>query len=631
MRLRTLAVALVLLIGIMAFPQLALAAEPERADEVAAESQGQAAGLLNIVLELTFDENGEWVADVSIESPGMKPIPGLPNFIAGNLRFEDQSYASLKTLFGLFGMDMDIPKADPAQVQGAVDAGLASIAIKKTFLEDGVQEICLYANDRLLLAVEASNPVLVEALGALGAGGMEGWLLPLLTESESTVVLHFPTEDAAVVTLEDGLEPSEGPHANMLSLGATVAESDGTLQFVSVAGFSVDEVQGLVGGMGMPLTLPSIPLTILSDYNVEQLTISAGQDGLLVDAGDGRWIRLGWDVDSRAAAVEMLPAVGEFLYWDFGDVPKYLAQAEPWIADTGIELNLYVSGTPQEGTPQLSINEPIVVELADDGGVIVEGYDLGAMGVTVDLDPIKPYIDALPLAVSWDGEDMQLRLSVDGAEMPYFAVNPETLPRVAGLFLSESVPMEKVTAILGDAQLNVAVGLEGTVEKTRLDYEAAGAQPAKVVVIPRLVIDQEGRFGVGDPPMRISTILDGLGIDTDQVQAMARLYALGYGDDLNVIGITLDPAAIQLTVDSEVALAIRWDKAMRQDLLGIVERYYPIPDIPFIENLFPQWKSTVIDAAVGTGWGTWGLEVAIVDELPASPIESTLEAFGLLR
>ncbi len=632
MRLRTLAVVLIVLIGIMVFPQLALAAEPEPSSEVAAEAQGEPREPFNIVLEVDFEENGEWIASVGIESPGMMPFPGLPNFIAGNLRLEDQSYASLNTLFALFGMEMELPKANPEQVQNAVDAGLESIAITKAFLEDGTQELRLYANDELLVVAEASDPLMAEALATLGVGDMEEWLLPLLTGSEATVIFRFPAEGKAEVTLADDLEPSEGAEKNVVSLGATVAQDEGSLVPISVAGFSIEEVRDLAEDMGIEFTLPSIPTTVLADYDIEQLAISAGQDGLLVDAGDGRWGRLGWDADSRAAAVEMLPAVGKFLYWDFGDVPKYLAEAEPWIADTSVELILHVSDTSQEGVPTLSIGKPIVVELADDGGVMVAGYDLGAMGVAVDMDAIEPYLDALPLAAVWDGENMQFRFSVAGAPMPYVAVNPETLPSVAGLFLSDSVPMEKITDILEEAHLEVAVGLEGDVERTSLDYEAADSEPAKLFIVPTLAIDREGNFGIGgDSPMRVSTILAGLGVDIDEVQDMVRLYALGYGDDLDVIGITVDPARLELAVDRETALEIMWDEELRGNLLGVVEGYYPIPDIPFIGNIFPDWKTTLINAAVGTGWGQWGLELEIVDEVPASGLERTLQGFGLLR
>jgi hypothetical protein len=150
--------------------------------------------------------------------------------------------------------------------------------------------------------------------------------------------------------------------------------------------------------------------------------------------------------------------------------------------------------------------------------------------------------------------------------------------------------------------------------------------------VPTLAIDREGNFGIGgDSPMRVSTILAGLGVDIDEVQDMVRLYALGYGDDLDVIGITVDPARLELAVDRETALEIMWDEELRGNLLGVVEGYYPIPDIPFIGNIFPDWKTTLINAAVGTGWGQWGLELEIVDEVPASGLERTLQGFGLLR
>ena len=112
MRTRWLAVVLLVLIGLMVFPQLAFAAEPE--PSVDAEPAGEPRGLFKIVLDVTFDENGEWVAAASIESPGMKPIPGLPNFIAGNLRLEDQSYESLTTL-SMFLKEIRIPSLAIAQ------------------------------------------------------------------------------------------------------------------------------------------------------------------------------------------------------------------------------------------------------------------------------------------------------------------------------------------------------------------------------------------------------------------------------------------------------------------------------------------------------------------------------------
>ena len=403
------------------------------------------------------------------------------------------------------------------------------------------------------------------------------------------------------------------------------------LSVVSAMGFSADEIEALAGVLGMQVALPSIPTTMLADLNVEQLAISAGQDGLHVDAGDGRWVKLGWDADSRAAAVELLPAIGQFLYWDFGDVPAYMVMAEKWIAVTGVELNLYVADAPQESTPTLSMNEPILVEVDGDGGVIADGIDLGPMGVAIDTAMIEPYLDFLPVAVRWDGEASELHLSAGGAMMPLISINPDTLPKFAGLFLSDAVPMEKITAILGDADLEVAVGTEGNVPKPSLDYEVEDTSEKLVYAVPRLVIDEEGNFGLGDPPMRVSSMLEGLGVDISQVTEMARLYALGYGDDIDQLTVTVDPDAIGLSIDKVTAAKILWDEDLRDNLLAIIETYYPIPDIPLIESVFPDWKEDAINAAVGAGWGVWGVEIAIVDEIPASDLETTLQAFGILR
>ena len=229
MRARWLAVVLVVSVGLLVFPQIAFAEGPKDPVEVAADSSEGLGGPFSIAVELQLDESGAWVADVAIESPGLKPFAGLANSISGNIKLEDQSYESLTAVLALFGMDVALPKADPIQVQRAVDAGLESLAITKTHHDDGVEELRLYANDRLLLTLEAAGPVLEEALAQIGVGEMADLLLPFITEGESTIVVRFPAPKAVEVALQDELELAEGPHKNVISLGATVADNgDGT-------------------------------------------------------------------------------------------------------------------------------------------------------------------------------------------------------------------------------------------------------------------------------------------------------------------------------------------------------------------------------------------------------------------
>ena len=160
MRAKWVATILVVLIALLAFPQLAFAEEADDPE-----------GPLALEVTLVFDDEGEWVADLGIATSGLKPFPGLDNSITGNIRLENQSYESLGMILAMLGMEVDLPKATAEQMQTAADAGLQSIAMTKSALPDGVQEIRIYANDALILVVEASDPLLQQALGSADVKG----------------------------------------------------------------------------------------------------------------------------------------------------------------------------------------------------------------------------------------------------------------------------------------------------------------------------------------------------------------------------------------------------------------------------------------------------------------------------
>jgi hypothetical protein len=286
---------------------------------------------------------------------------------------------------------------------------------------------------------------------------------------------------------------------------------------------------------------------------------------------------------------------------------------ETVIGTTQLEINVYDAAEPAEGMPSFSFQEPLVVEVSQDDLVSIKGIPVGMMNVAM----LQPY---MPIGLALNGADREVLISVNGTPMPYLYLAENGLPAVADTFLIEAIPWEKVEDMVENMELTLVLATdEAMASDINVDYSAATMAMPTMQFLPQVAVDAQGHVGVGVPPLRISSFIEAFGYPVEQV---IWPYVMAYGDEGRTISLVVNSNAINVAISNITVGGIRWDNELRANVVDLV----PTPALPFgLPERFPDWKSQLAEMMVQA---QWGVEIAVVDEVPPSGFEPYLEDIG---
>ena len=586
-----------------------------------------------LTIELAFEEDGEWVANATLEGLKLQPVADFNTSIeVGQLQLKELTPASLKAAMDKWlGLEVDIPALSPEEVKLMMDHGVQYLAVRKSLIGDS-QEVSLYENGKVLFTLQVSDEAIDAALAQLGLADFSDLITVATNMDEATVILRFPaTGKELPVSFEDVVEPASSPPTNLIEAGATVHSTETKTEIVSVAGVTAEELNKALRQMGARPLADLVPLP-LTDLNVKQVDVTLGRNGLEVNDHNGRWAKLLWDRESRGAAYEFLPVIDDFVDLELGGLdpsvrslienPDVQSSVESWVGDTEIRFSTYVGEEPQESPPKVHIAQPLIAELDEKDNLIVGGVDIGAIQ---NADLLR---SLLPIAAKWDGTRRELRATINGDKpIPYLFFGENALPKI-GPLLSKGLPWGETEKILENTDLTAVLAARGeTPSSVQLDYAAKSVPSPALRLVPRIVVDREGHIGLGEPPTRISGLLEAVGVPISKtIEPYVKAYAAG----ANLIGIRVNPNAITFEINAEPVAGIRWDSELRRNLIeAIPDEIIPLPSLPFgLQALIPKdWKSLLVENLVQMEWGS---EIAVTEEIPESFWDPLLSRLGQL-
>ena len=560
-----------------------------------------------VSVEFVFDESGAWMASATLEGVQLKQMGATIEL--DKLELKDQSPESLKEMLAQLGMALDIPEMDSKLIAAMVDQGIGLVAIREMSSED-YHELGVYVNNQLLMTVQASAGVVSTAMDQLGVDQATGEMVTnLLKMGELRVALRFPGGDE-MASFADVLDTVAGAPANKITVGATLSRMPTRTNIVSLAGVTAEEINGLLNTMSPGLMMPNLATTFLSDFNIEQIDAALGANGLEVMDSSGRWVKVLCDEDSREAVYGLLPVLGDLFGMALPLDATTQSMVEKVLTTTELDVTVYDASEAQEGLPELSFGKPFMVEISDEGILNVEGLPLGMM----DAGALAA---VMPLDIMINGASRDTRISVNGTAMPYLFLEEGWASTVGPIFFMEGIPWAKVEALAENLQIELVVTTEGKAPVAgSLDYAASGAARPFWRLVPKVAVDSKGHVGIGDPPLRISSILEAFGVSIEET---VWPYVMAYGDKGRTLSVVVGPSAIAVGVNNQTVGGLRWDVDLRANVVGM----FPLPSLPFgLEGAFPEWKSQLTELLVQA---EWGVEIGVVDEVPPSGFEPYLE------
>ena len=563
-----------------------------------------------LAIELVFDETGAWTANATLEGVELKQFGAKIEL--DKLELKDQSPDSLKATFSQMGMALDIPEMDPKQIAVMADRGIGVVAIREMSYDD-YHELGVYVNNQLLIALQASPGVVTTAIDMLGVDKATGEMVTnLLKMGEVTVVLRFPT-GAASASFDDVLDVVSAAPDNMIAVGATLSRMPTQTNIVSLVGVSSAEINDMLDTMSPGLMMPNLATTFLTDFDIEQIGASFGPSGLEVIDSNGRWAKLLWDQGSREAMYGLLPVLGDLFGMALPLDATTQSIIEKVLTTTGLDVTVYDAAEPQEGLPTFAFGKPFVVNIGGDGILSVEGMPVGMM----DAGALEAFA---PIAVKLDGARREARISINDTPMPYLFLEEGGLATVASIVFIEGIPWDKVEDLVGNVQLELVVTTDGEMPAAAaLDYAAGTVAKPFWRLVPKVAVDPQGHIGVGEPPLRISSIIEAFGYPIEQI---VWPYVTAYGDKGRTISILVNGNAVAVGINDDTVGGIRWDADLRANVVGL----FPLPALPFgLESAFPDWTSQLTELLVQA---EWGVEIGLVDQVPPSGFEPYLDDLG---
>ena len=567
-------------------------------------------------LELIVDETGDWVANITLEGLQIEPVPGFPSMVGiDKLELEEWTPASLEALLAQMGTPSAMPPLDRQTLDQMAALGVEHLALRERAL-DGYMELAVYVNNQALVALQASDE-LVDALieKQLGAPDLPFELMPPAGISEITVALHFPEGADGEISFADEIASSSVAPINVIEVGATLADGAAGAEIVSLAGLTVEEIEGILAQTAPGLLPPTLATTLFGDYAIDQVDVALGATGLEMDLGDGRWAKLVWDSESRAAIWSYIAIASEMMGSPLQ--PGVDALIEDLVSTSQVRASVHIAEQIQEGTPTMHLGRPFLVEVDGDGMVYVAGQMAGALPEGA----VEPY---LPIGVYLDGSELELQTVIQGDRaLPYLFVGEGGIGAIASRVSPLDLPWDKIESFVGEMDMSVLVLGKGEgLPDMDLDYEALDISKPAARLVPRIAVDPKGRVGVGEPAILVSGIAEMFGAPpmADKVWP----YVAAYGRPGDLYGFTVDGQAIALSLDYRPVVGIRWDPILRQNVIELL----PLPPLPYpLEELFPYWKEFATELVLRP---QWGIEIKVEEEIAPSALDAVLgELMGL--
>jgi len=523
------------------------------------------------LVEITVEGDGQWTLSFG----------GMDMGIASS------TFNALSTRFGL---GLASPVVDSNMLKMAADAGVDEFALVK----EGAQT-AVWINGEPLTALTVSDSAVV-ALTEVYVPELEG-LLSWVNKTYMTVILHLPSSSGAkALDLSKTLGPiEEGEPTNVVSVAATVSPQG---ELLSVGGLAPSQ-------LGLPAAW--FDLSLLDMLGIEEADVSVGLNGVKLAANGEDWISLAWNPDML---VEKAPVAAGLTGIAFGEAETMvLDTATDWLDDTQVKVGIAIADTPKDEALTLSIGRPLMVEVADNGGVSVEGFFTG-----MALDPqTAATLNGLgSAAVKWDGSEGELRLATGGMALPYLKVDEGFLPTAVDILaggqdLGLPVSLDYIGAVLGNTKFSVGIGTEDSAPAmSELDYQAAPAAPS-LLIVPQVKVAPNGIALFGEAlPLDVIDMLAGM-----DIEGWAGLYANAFAG--NAFDVKLGPSGLSGAINGK-AVTLAWDDTLRGNLVDLaVDQGGPSFGLP--SNIDTGLIKTIAKVVVGVvNSAEIGVEIEVTEE-----------------
>jgi hypothetical protein len=523
------------------------------------------------LVEITVEGDGQWTLSFG----------GMDMGIASS------TFNALSTRFGL---GLASPVVDSNMLKMAADAGVDEFALVK----EGSQT-AVWINGEPLTALTVSDSAVV-ALTEVYVPELEG-LLSWVNKTYMTVILHLPSSSGAkALDLSKTLGPiEEGEPTNVVSVAATVSPQG---ELLSVGGLAPSQ-------LGLPAAW--FDLSLLDMLGIEEADVSVGLNGVKLAANGEDWISLAWNPDML---VEKAPVAAGLTGIAFGEAETMvLDTATDWLDDTQVKVGIAIADTPKDEALTLSIGRPLMVEVADNGGVSVEGFFTG-----MALDPLTAAtLNGLgSAAVKWDGSEGELRLATGGMALPYLKVDEGFLPTAVDILaggqdLGLPVSLDYIGAVLGNTKFSVGIGTEDSAPAmSELDYQAAPAAPS-LLIVPQVKVAPNGIALFGEAlPLDVIDMLAGM-----DIEGWAGLYANAFAG--NAFDVKLGPSGLSGAINGK-AMTLAWDDTLRGNLVDLaVDQGGPSFGLP--SNIDTGLIKTIAKVVVGVvNSAEIGVEIEVTEE-----------------
>lgn len=214
---------------------------------------------------------------------------------------------------------------------------------------------------------------------------------------------------------------------------------------------TIDDAGNLtIGGIQLAAlgVAPVDPQVATMAKNLGELNVSVQDDALAVNVQDTEIARLLWNEASREASARLAANYGVQL------LPAVQDRVQQWVGSSNIDVTARYSN---DGSfpAQVSLSKPIIVDIAENGQLSVEGGPLATGIQPYALQQIR--MGGAQALACWD--QGTLTTTVDGVELPTLVVNPAGVNIIAQA-LGLPINQAGTDAIL-DATVGVDLSLPG--------------------------------------------------------------------------------------------------------------------------------------------------------------------------
>ncbi len=487
-----------------------------------------------------------------------EPIPGVQPYEV-KLVVDEQGGWSIPSLGGLdlgldsttfesvartLGLQMQVPKLDPALVQMAVDNNVQTLALIK---EGDLHNVLV--NNQPVTAVTLSDDVLDLVAGFVPE--LET-LIGGLNRTYVAVGIQFPATGAALPMSFEGRMGAAPAvtvdSATMVDVGVTMSP-DGRL--LSVGG--MDPAQ-------LGVALPMVDVSILESLGMSQVDARLTAGGMSLIANGMELATVAWD----PAQVENLPEI--YTKLTGAGLPPEASSvvdvATGWLMDSQINLTAFVADTPQESRPHLALGRPLAVNLVGDS-LSIEGF-----AVRTGFEPvIAQYQERLgPVAIAWSGQTGRLTPVIGGKVMPTVQMDSGFLNTAMGAFMGEAMDWGMISESLGMADVAVSLGADGAAppDLSLLSYQLSPSRSTFAATSNIKVSRSTGDIAILGTTLPLDFVegLTGLEI-TDIIRQQVGPYG-----SIDSLAVRVGPDGLAVTVNGERAM-VAWDEQSRDNLVAL--------------------------------------------------------------